>query len=124
MRPRPALTDEVREQAVAYVEAVVARARGARATADGELQAAEMTTGGKPLLARLVPGFVKRGVVRMLIYALRHPFDHLAQPLQIRLEEEIGQSRGIAQAALTRAEEMGVELRRLRAELDRERRGR
>ena len=124
MRPRPELTDEVREQAFAYVEAVVARARGARATADGEPQAAELAPGGKSPLARLVPGFVKRSVVRVLIYVLRHPFDHLAQPLQIRLEEEIGQSRGIAQAALTRAEEMGVELRRLRAELDRERRSR
>ena len=71
-----------------------------------------------------MPGFVKRAVVRALIYVMRHPFDHLAHPVQVQLEEEIGQSRGIAQAALTRAEQMGAELRRLRAELDRERRNR
>jgi hypothetical protein len=55
---------------------------------------------------------------------MRHPFDHLAHPVQVKLEEEIGQSRGIAQAALMRAEDLGSELRRLRAELDRERRRR
>jgi hypothetical protein len=124
MRPRPELSDEVREQAFAYVDAVLARARGARAAADGGPQAADVSPVRKPLLARLVPGFVKRGVVKALIYVMRHPFDYLAQPLQIRLEEEIGQSRGIAQAALTRAEQMGAELRRLRVELERERRSR
>ena len=123
MRARPELTEEVRGEAVAYVDAVLSSAQGAQATARGE-RPAEVTPARKPMLARLVPGFVKRGVVRALIYVLRHPFDHLAQPLQIRLEEEIGQSRGIAQAALTRAEQMGAELRRLRIELDRERRGR
>ena len=124
MRPRPELSDDVREQAFAYVEAVLARARGARAAADGGAQAADVSLVRKPLLARLVPGSVKRGVIKALIYVMRHPFDHLAQPLQIRLEEEIGQSRGIAQAALTRAEQMGAELRRLRVELERERRSR
>jgi hypothetical protein len=116
------LTDEVREEAFAYVDAVLASARG---TNDGS--AATDTAGSprrKALLSRLVPGFVKRAVVRALIYVMRHPFDHLAHPVQVRLEEEIGQSRGIAQAALTRAEQMGAELRRLRAELDRERRNR
>jgi hypothetical protein len=119
---RAQLTDEVRAEAFAYVDAVLASAPGtSEGGAAGESAAAP---GGKPLVARLVPGFVKRAVVRALIYVMRHPFDHLAHPVQVRLEEEIGQSRGIAQAALTRAEQMGAELRRLRAELDRERRNR
>lgn len=117
---RVELTDDVRQEAFAYVDAVLDAARGASQEGDsGALVAAPVR---RPLLTRIVPGFVKRAVVRALIYVMRHPFDHLAHPLQIRLEEEIGQSRGIAQAALTRAEQMGAELRRLRAELDRERR--
>jgi hypothetical protein len=117
MRARPELPDEVRQQAFAYVDAVLVRAQGTRAAQDGGGSAADLAPVRRPLLTRLVPGFLKRAVVRTLIYVMRHPFDHLAQPLQIRLEEEIGQSRGIAQAALTRAEHMGAELRRLRAEL-------
>jgi hypothetical protein len=120
---RRELTDEVREQAFAYVDAVVAAAEGA---GQGAPESAAGAPAGdpKPLAARLVPGAVKRAVVRALIYVMRHPFDHLAHPVQVKLEEEIGQSRGIAQAALMRAEDLGSELRRLRAELDRERRRR
>ncbi len=118
---RSPLTDDVREEAFAYVDAVLARARGTAQDVGGPTDIAPER---KPFLARLVPGFVKRAIVRFLVYVMRHPFDHLAHPLQVRLEEEIGQSRGIAQAALTRAERMGAELRRLRVELDRERRNR
>ena len=119
---RAPLTDEVREEAYAYVDAVVARARGAAQDGAGG-GPGEQSRAGRPLLARLVPGFVKRGVVRALIYVMRHPFDHLAHPLQVKLEEEVGQTRGIAQAALARTERQAAEIRRLRAELDRERRG-
>ncbi len=123
MRKPPELTDEVRQLAFAYVDAVLARAHGAQlAQATGV--APEPAPVRRPLLTRLVPGSVKRAVVRVLIYVMRHPFDHLAHPVQIRLEEEIGQARGIAQAALRRAEDMGAELRRLRTELDRGRRAR
>jgi hypothetical protein len=117
MSTRLELTNEVREEAFAYVDAVVARAEG---TGPGGVtdSAGE---GSRPLLARIVPGPVKRAVVRMLIYVMRHPFDHLSQPLQTQLEEEIGQARGMAHAALTRAEHSAAELRRLRAELNRQR---
>lgn len=118
---RGGLTDEVREEAFGYVDAVLARARG---TAQGGVGAAAASPDRKPLIARLVPGFVKRAVVKALIYVMRHPFEHLAHPIQVRLEEEIGQTRGIAQAASTRAEQMDAELRRVRAELDRKRRKR
>jgi hypothetical protein len=117
---RAPLTDEVREEAFAYVDEVLARARGV--TQDGEAAAAAASPARKSFVTRLVPGFVKRAFIRALIYVMRHPFEHLAHPLQVKLEEEIGQSRGIAQAALTRAEQMGAELRRVRTELERERR--
>lgn len=119
---RAPLTDEIRRETFEYVDAVLARAQGGPQDAvdDAGAPAAQR----KPMVARLVPGFVKRGVVRALIYVMRHPFDHLAHPVQVKLEEEIGQSKGIAQAALTRAEQLGMEVRRLRAELDRERRRR
>jgi hypothetical protein len=117
---RVELSDVERQEAEAYLEAIVARAEGRENDA--------VDTGGgerrTPLLARLVPGAVKRGVVRALIYLMRHPFDHLAHPLQTRLEEEIGQARGIAQAALARAERSAAEVQRLKAQLERERRGR
>lgn len=114
---RVELTDEVRQEAFAYVDAVVARAEGAdRGAADDA--AAERRPA---FVARLVPGAVKRAVVRGLIYLLRHPFDHLAHPVQTKLEEEIGQARGVAHAALTRAEHTAAEVRRLRAELNRQR---
>ena len=118
----PGLTDEVRREAFAYVDAVLARADGVD---QGQTPGGTATHEAKgPSVARLVPGALKRAVVRTLVYVMRHPFDHLSQPLQIQLEEEIGRSRGIAQAALTRAEQMAGELRRLRAELDKERRPR
>ena len=122
MSARPELSDEVRQEAFAYVDTVVARAEGAGQ--GGPTGAPAAAAARKPLLARLVPGAVKRAVVRTLIYVMRHPFDHLAHPVQVRLEEEIGQTRGIAQAALTRSEQTAAELRRVRAELDRERRAR
>ena len=122
MSARPELSDEVRQEAFAYVDAVVARAEGAGQGGTTGATAAEAAR--KPLLARLVPGAAKRAVVRALIYVMRHPFDHLAHPVQVQLEEEIGQARGIAQAALTRSEQTSGELRRVRAELDRERRAR
>lgn len=118
---RAPLTDEVREEAFAYVDEVLARARGVAQDGDGAAAAAA-SPARKAFVTRLVPGSVKRAFIRALIYVMRHPFEHLAHPLQVKLEEEIGQSRGIAQAALTRAEQMGAELRRLRTELERERR--
>lgn len=120
MSARPQLTDEVRQEAFAYVDTVLTRARGTTAASPAAADA--LAAGRKPVLSRLVPRAVKRAFVRVMVYVMRHPFDHLAHPVQVKLEEEIGQSRGIAQAALTRAEHMGAELRRLRAELDRERR--
>lgn len=114
---RAELTDDVRQEAFAYVDAVVARAEGR----DGGAAEAGTEGGRKPLVVRLVPGSVKRAYVRALVYLLRHPFDHLAHPLRIRLEEEIGQARGVAHAALTRAEHTASEVRRLRAELSRQR---
>lgn len=119
---RRGLTDEVRQEAIAYVDAVVARAEGAGST--GTSSASEGRPSGKPLLARLLPKPVKRGLVHTLVYVMRHPFEHLTHPVQVRLEEEIGQARGIAQAALTRSEQTAGEVRRLRTELDRERRAR
>jgi len=121
MISRPEVSDEVRKEAFAYVDAVLARARGG---AQSSGTAASSAPPQNALASRLIPGFLKRAVVRTLIYVMRHPFDHLAHPVVVRLEEEIGQARGIAQAALTRAEQMGAELRRVRTELDRERRGR
>ena len=114
---RVELTDEERQEAFAYVDAVVARAEGQ----DGGAAEAGADERRSSFVARLVPGAVKRAVVRGLIYLMRHPFDHLAHPLQTRLEEEIGQARGIAHAALTRAEHTASEVRRLRAELNRQR---
>jgi hypothetical protein len=115
------LSTEEREEATAYVDAVVAAAVGGdpygRVAQQAEVQR-------KPGVARLVPASVKRASVRFLVYVMRHPFDHLAHPLQRQLEEEIGQARGVAHAALTRAEHTAAELRRLRGELERERRGR
>ena len=116
------MSDEVRQEAFAYVDAVLARARGG-AQSSGTASASS-APGGKALASRIVPRFLKRAVVRTLIYVMRHPFDHLAHPVVVKLEEEIGQARGIAQASLTRAEQMGAELRRVRGELDRERRRR
>ena len=116
------MSDEVRQEAFAYVDAVVAGAEGARA--GGPTGSARPEPSRKSFVARLVPGRAKRTVVHGLIYVMRHPFDHLMHPVRMQLEEEIGQARGIAQAALTRAEQMGAELRRVRTELDRERRGR
>jgi hypothetical protein len=112
----------VRQEAIAYVDAVVARAEGADGS--GTSGARENRPSRKPLLARLLPKPVKRGLVHTLIYVMRHPFSHLMHPVQVRLEEEIGQARGIAQAALTRSEQTAGEVRRLRTELDRERRAR
>ena len=120
MSARPELSDEVRQEAFAYVDAVVARAEGAGQ--GGSAEGATTGAGRSPLIARLVPGSFKRVVVRMLIYVMRHPFDHLAHPLQTQLEEEIGQARGVAHAALTRAEHTAAELRRLRADLSRQQR--
>jgi len=122
MSARPELNDEVRKEAIAYVDAVVARAEGAGQR--GTTGAPPTDVARRPFLARLVPGAIKRAVVHALIYVMRHPFDHLAHPVQTQLEEEIGQARGIAQAALTRSEQTAGELRRVRAELDRERRAR
>jgi hypothetical protein len=117
MSVRPELADEVRQEAYAYVDAVLARAErrdGLRPeTGPGEAR--------RSLIVRLVPGALKRAIVRALIYLLRHPFDHLSHPVQVRLEEEIGQARGVAHAALTRAEHTHAEVRRLRAELNRQR---
>jgi hypothetical protein len=114
---RVELTDEVRQEAFAYVDTVVAQAEGRDSgAADGGPDERRPSP-----LARLVPGAVKRAVVRSLIYLMRHPFDHLAHPLQTKLEEEIGQARGVAHAALTRAEHTASEVRRLRAELSRQR---
>jgi hypothetical protein len=118
---RPELTEEIRAEAIAYVDAVIAAAEGAEPQT---ALAAAGTPQRKHLLTRLVPRSVKRAYVRLLVYALKHPFDHLAHPLQIRLEEEIGQARGVAHAALTRAENTSADLRRLRTELERERRPR
>lgn len=115
---RAELTDEVRQEAFAYVDAVLARAEGR----DGAAAEAGEDERQHSVLARLVPGAVKRAVVRALIYLFRHPFDHLAHPLEVRLEEEIGQARGIGHAALTRTERTAAEVRRLRAELNRQRR--
>ena len=113
---RPPLTEEERQEAIAYVEAVVARAEGLR---EAPLHPAPADETQRPLVARLVPGFVKRAVVRTLIYALRHPFSHLGHPLEVRLEEQIGEVRGMARSALRRAEQNAMELERLRKELDR-----
>ena len=113
---RTELSDEERQDARAYVDAVVAAAEGV-----GEVQAPQqdLELTNRPLLTRLVPGFVKRAVVRTLRYVLRHPFEHLAHPLQIRLEQEIGEIRGTARSALRRAEQNASELERLRKELER-----
>lgn len=114
---RTELTDDVRKEAFDYVDAVVARAEG-RADGNDDVAIEERR---KPFLPRLVPGSVKRAVIRAIVYVMRHPFDHLAHPLQVRLEQEIGQTRGVAHAALTRAEHTAAEVRRLRAELGRQR---
>lgn len=115
---RVELTDEERQEAFAYVDAVLARAQGQ----DGGAAEAGADERRPTFIARLVPGAVKRAVVRGLIYLMRHPFDHLAHPVQTRLEEEIGQARGIAQAALARAERSAAEVQRLKTQLERERR--
>lgn len=114
---RVELTDRVRGHAFAYVDEVVARAEGKGGTAS-ELRAEQRR---RAMISRLVPGAVKRFVVRSLVYVLRHPFDHLTHRLETKLEEEIGQVRGVALAALTRAERTDEELRRLRSELRRSR---
>ena len=118
MSARPELSDEVRQEAFAYVDAVVARAEGA---GPASVEGATTGAGRSPLVVRLVPGSVKRAVVRMIVYVMRHPFDHLTHPLRTQLEQEIGQARGVSHAALTRAEHTAAELRRLRAELNRQR---
>jgi hypothetical protein len=112
------LPDEVRAQAFTYVDTVLARAKGTgRAARANEVERGS----GRSVVSRLVPGSVKRALVRFLIYVMRHPFDHLAHPLQTQLEEEIGQARGVAHAALTRAEHTQAEVRRLRGEINRQR---
>jgi hypothetical protein len=118
MSARAELADEVRAEALAYVDAVVARAEG---VGDAGGSDAARADGRRPLVTHLVPSSVKRAFVRLLIYVLRHPFEHLAHPLRTQLEEEIGQARGMAQAAVRRAEHNAAEVRRLRAELSRQR---
>jgi hypothetical protein len=112
----PELSEEERREAIAYVDAVVARAEGLR---EAPVPLPERERGERPLVTRLTPGFVKRAVVRSLRYVLRHPFEHLAHPVEVRLEEQIGEVRGIARSALRRAEQNATELERLRKELDR-----
>jgi hypothetical protein len=118
MSARQELTDEVRAEALAYVDAVVARAEGTGEDGSRDAAAADAR---RPLITRLVPGALKRAFVRFLIYVMRHPFEHLAHPLRTQLEEEIGQARGMAQAAVRRAEHNAAEVRRLRDELSRRR---
>jgi hypothetical protein len=113
---KPELSEEERQEAIAYVDAVVARAEGRR---EAPIPLAEGERAERPLVARVTPEFVKRGVVRILRYVLRHPFEHLAHPVESRLEEQIGEVRGIARSALRRAEQNAIELERLRKELDR-----
>ena len=110
------LTDQDRQVAIGYVNAVVARAEG---RGDAPVQTTTVETMHKPLVTRLVPGAVKRRVVRMLRYVLRHPFDHLAHPLEIRFESQIAETRAMARSALRRAEQNATELETLRKELDR-----
>lgn len=112
----PELTDEVRQEAFGYVDAVLAHAEGASDAAPGG-QAAPGEAVRKPLASRLVPGSVKRAFVRTLRYALRHPFDHLAHPMEQRFERQVTEARDVAQAAMRRADQTAAALQRTRLEL-------
>lgn len=114
--PRSELSNEERQEAFAYVDGVVAGAEG-KATATSE-HPGDSLPSSRPLVARLVPGFLKRAYVRTLRYALRHPFDHLVHPVETRLEQQIGETRGLAQSALRRSEQTAAALERLRSQLE------
>jgi len=61
---------------------------------------------------------VKRAFVRFLIYVLRHPFDHLAQPLRVESEHRIAELRASVHAANRRADQAYHALQRTRPELE------
>lgn len=108
--------EEIRHEAIAYVEAVVARAEGAPAPPEPTAQGAEASAG------RFVPAFVKRFVVRLLIKLNRHPFEHLAHPMQVEFEHRIAELHASVHAATRRADQAYNALQRAGPELERWRR--
>ena len=105
--------EDVRHQAIAYVEAVVARAEGAPAA-----EPAEPPARPRPSPGRLVPGFVKRAIIRSLIHLNRHPFDHLSHPLRVEVEHRLAELRASVHAANHRADQAYHAVNRARPELE------
>ncbi len=91
--------DVVRSEAVAYIDEVVARAEGITPDESGSAGPTRSTA------ARIVPGFVKRLFVRSMTYVLRHPFNHLAHPMQVQVEHQGAELRAMVQAAHRRADQ-------------------
>jgi len=102
---------DVRGEAIDYVDAVVARA-------EGGAPAEPASSPARPRAGRLVPGFVKRSVVRALITLNRHPFDHLSHPMQVELEHQIAELRTAVHAANRRADQAFAALQASRPELE------
>jgi hypothetical protein len=102
----------VRREAIDYVDAVVARAEGV----EPEESASAAST--RSTAARIVPGFVKRSFVRSLIYLLRHPFDHLAHPMEVEAEHQGAELRAAVHAAHRRADQAYHAVQRGRPELE------